>query len=128
MQFKQAAVARAAIVFSLMGWAAPALECESRWWRVSVAVLSAAHVADAASSYGRQEANPALRGAGGAFTGRSVAVQAAVSAGVVAAQWMILRKQPPERRERLERVAAVVNFGAASLAGTTAVINWRKAR
>ncbi len=87
-------------------------------WRVSVAALLGAAAADVHTSLGRPEANPLLRGPGGRFDGRGVAIKCGVGGAAIAAQWLILRRQP-----RAEPYAAAANFATASFVAGAAVRN-----
>lgn len=82
----------------------------SKLWRWSVAALAAGSAADAWSSYGRPEANPLLRNSSGRFSVQAIGIKAAVAGGVVAAQWLMLRKRPESAR-----AAAITNFGMAGV-------------
>jgi hypothetical protein len=87
------------------------------WW-VSVAVLAAASVLDAHSSWGRQELNPLLRGPNDRFGARSAGIKSAMVGGSVAAQWFILRHHP-----KVEKPAAAVNCAIAASALAAVVHN-----
>ena len=90
----------------------------SKLWRLSVAVLAVGSATDAWSSYGRQEANPLLRGPGGQFTGRAIGIKAAIAGGTVAGQWLVMRKRPESAR-----AAAIANFGMTGIFMGVAVRN-----
>jgi len=90
-------------------------------WRTSVAVLLGAAAADAGSSLGRVERNPLLRSADGRFHAKGIAIKAAISGGAVAAQWLMLRKQPEG-----EKYAAAANFMMSAAMGSTAVVNLQR--
>jgi hypothetical protein len=75
---------------------APAADRPSRWravWHVSEALLAGANAADAASSWGKNEANPLVR-AGPQFSYGSLAIKLGALGGALAAQHYILRKAP----------------------------------
>lgn len=91
-----------------------------RLWRWSVVAYSGAVAADAASSWGRPELNPVLRGADGRFDGRSMLVKGALSGGWLLIQWGAVRANP-----KLERVFSRINFVAAGATGAVAVRNAR---
>jgi hypothetical protein len=76
--------------------AASAADRPSRWravWRVSQAMLAGADAADAASSWGKNEANPLVR-AGQRFSYGSLAIKMGALTGGMVAQHYILRKAP----------------------------------
>jgi hypothetical protein len=92
----------------------------ARWrtvWRVSQALLAGADAADAASSWGKNEANPLVR-AGQRFSYGSLAIKLGALTGGVVAQHFILRKAPyntvvrirESGRRRLLGVAAEHNM------------------
>ena len=91
-----------------------------RWWLVSVAALVGAHVLDTASSYGRQEANPLLRGGAGGFDARSAGIKAGIVGGVVALQCLALRKAP-----EAHRAFAITNFAGSGAMAAIAARNWQ---
>jgi len=93
-----------------------------RWWKRSAVMLAAAGAVDAASSYGRAEVNPVLRGAGGRFSAKSVGIKAAITGGGLLAQWLIVRKNP-ETAGKL----AIVNVGMSGALGGVAAYNWSNA-
>jgi hypothetical protein len=80
----------------------------------SVAVLAAASVADAASSWGRPELNPALRGANGRFGTRAIAIKSGLVAASLTVECLLGRNHAEAARP-----FAVMNFAAG--AGTAAV-------
>jgi len=93
-----------------------------RWrtvWRVSQALLVGADAADAASSWGKNEANPLVR-AGQRFSYGSLAIKLGALSGGLAAQHLILRKTPG-----LTPLFASANLAAAALLGVAAVHNMR---
>jgi len=78
--------------------AVAAADRPSRWravWRVSQALLAGADAADAASSWGKNEANPLVR-AGQRFSYGSLAIKLGALGGGLAAQHYILRKAPEQ--------------------------------
>ena len=89
----------------------------SKLWRLSVAALAAGSTADAWSSYGHVEANPLL-GGGSRFSGRAIGLKAAVAGGVIAGQWLLMRKHPESAR-----AAAITNFGMAAVFSGVAMHN-----
>jgi hypothetical protein len=115
-----AVLAILSIVFLLP--AASGADRPSRWravWRVSQAVLAGANAADAASSWGKSEANPLLR-AGQTFSYGSLAVKAGALTGGLVAQHYILRKAPNETP-----LFASTNLAAAAVLGVVAERNMR---
>jgi hypothetical protein len=105
--------------------AASAADHSSRWravWRVSQALLSGAEAADAASSWGKNEANPLMR-SGQRFGYGSLAIKlGALSAGL-AAQHYILHKAPHETK-----LFAVANLAAAATLSVVAARNMQVPR
>mgnify|MGYP000005847939 CR=1 FL=1 len=75
-----------------------AQERPSRFWRVSVALLSAATAADVHSSWGKHELNPLLRNGGNRFGAQGLAVKAGVTGGAVLAQALLFRRKPASLR------------------------------
>jgi hypothetical protein len=76
--------------------AASAADRQSRWrilWHVSQAMLAGANVADAASSWGKTEANPLVR-TGVSFSYGSLAIKLGVMSGGLAAQHYVQHKMP----------------------------------
>lgn len=87
----------------------------------SVAALTAAHVADTHSSWGKYEANPLLRSSDGRFGLRGAAVKSGIAAGNLTVQTLILRKWPKARK-----AAAIINFAAAGVIVGIAARNYRQ--
>jgi hypothetical protein len=86
-----------------------------RAWQASLGVLAVASAADLASSVGRREANPLLRGRDGRFSpGRAVVVKVAPLAALGYMQHRV-----PWRGWKW------VNFAGAGVFGVVAVRNWR---
>jgi len=97
--------------------ASSAAEKPSRWravWRVSQVLLAGAEAADAASSWGKNEANPLLR-AGQRFSYGSLAIKLGALTGGLAAQRYILRKAPNQTP-----LFASANLAAAAMLGVVA--------
>jgi hypothetical protein len=97
--------------------AASAADRPSRWravWRVSQALLVAADAADAASSWGKNEANPLVR-AGQRFSYGSLAIKLGALGGGLAAQHYILRKAPEQMP-----LFASANLAVAAMLGVVA--------
>jgi hypothetical protein len=104
---------------------ASAMDKPARWravWRVSQALLTGADAADAASSWGKNEANPLVR-AGQRFGYGSLAIKLGALGGGLAAQHYILRKSPGETP-----LFATTNLAAASMLGVVAWHNMRVPR
>jgi hypothetical protein len=102
--------------------AASAADRPSRWravWRVSQAMLAGANAADAASSWGKNEANPLVR-TGQTFSYGSLAVKMGALTGGLVAQHYILRKAPNETP-----LFASANLAAAAVLGVVAERNMR---
>ena len=93
-----------------------------RWravWRVSQVILAGADAADAASSWGKNEANPLVR-AGSRFSYGSLAIKLGALGGSLTAQHFILRGNP-----QYTAVLASANLGAAAMLGAIAARNMR---
>lgn len=86
-------------------------------WMASVAALVAANVADARSSWRKDEGNRVLAGTGGRFGARGAALKGGINALWIGSQVMALRKS------REHRTIAIVNFAAASIFGVLAYRN-----
>jgi hypothetical protein len=84
-----------------------------KMWLASVALLAAASVADAASSWGRPELNPVLRSANGRFGGRAVGIKCGLVGATLTMEWLLGRNRP-----QADRPFAWMNFAAG--AGTAA--------
>jgi hypothetical protein len=97
-----------------------ALPCAAgdRLWRVSLAAVAGASVADVASSVGGQECNVLAAGRGGRF---AVGRGAAIKAGVFGAN---LAVQTKARRHR--KLATIINFAVAGLYTAAAIHNTRE--
>lgn len=91
-----------------------------RFLRISWGALLAGSAADAASSWGRPEANPLL---GARFGGRSAAIKFGLTGAVIVAEHFIARKHP-----EFEKQFAIGNFVAASAFTGVAIRNWRLPR
>ena len=97
--------------------AASAADRASRWravWRVSQAMLAGANAADAASSWGKNEANPLVK-AGQTFSYGSLAIKLGALGGGMVAQHYILRRSPNKAP-----LFATANLAAAALLGVVA--------
>jgi hypothetical protein len=100
--------------------AASAADKPSRWravYRVSQAMLAAANAADAASSWGKNEADPLVR-TGQSFNYGSLAIKLGALTAGMAAQHYILRKTPNKTK-----LFASTNLAAAAMLGLVAEHN-----
>jgi len=107
---------------SLILPAASAADRPARWrtvWRVSQALLAGADAADAASSWGKMEANPLVR-AGPRFSYGSLAIKVGALTGGLVAQHYILRKAPEQTP-----LFASANLAAAAMLSVVAARNMR---
>jgi len=73
---------------------------------------------DMHSSWGKREFNPLLRGRGGRFDARGVAVKSSIVGTAVGFEWLLLRKEP-----RLGNTLAGANLGLTAWTGGVAVRN-----
>ncbi len=88
-------------------------------WIASILALVAANAFDAASSFGRQEANPFLRGSNGQFSpARGFAIKSASTGGLLTLQFLLVRNRPEARR-----TASIINFVSAGAIAATAARN-----
>jgi hypothetical protein len=100
--------------------AASAADRASRWhtvWRVSQAMLAGADAADAASSWGKNEANPLVR-SGHTFSYGSLAIKLGAMSAGLAAQHYIVSKAPSKTP-----LFATTNLAAAAMLGIVAEHN-----
>lgn len=112
---------RALLIALIAAYSASA--AESRWVKVarwSAVAVAAASGADAATSWGRPEAHPGLRGPDGRFGARGLAVKAGVTAGYLVATRLILRRHSDKVRQ-----VAIVDFAVAGVFAGAAVYNYR---
>ena len=106
--------------FGLVLQGASAADRPSRWravWRVSQAMLAGADAADAASSWGKNEANPLVR-AGQRFSYGSLAIKFGALGVGMAAQHHMLSKSPNKTP-----LFASTNLAAAAVLGLVAERN-----
>jgi hypothetical protein len=90
-------------------------------WLVSIVVLAAASALDSGASMGRYEANPLLRNAQGRFSpGRSALFKMSGTAGLVAFQALVCRKDP-----EYYKASATVNLASAGAFGGMAIRSLR---
>jgi hypothetical protein len=73
-------------------------------WKISIATMLGATAWDAASSMGKQEANPLLRSSNGTFGGKGIAIKAGL-AGLSLAPQIIFRD-----RKDLRKLFTIANF------------------
>ena len=92
-----------------------------KWWKISAVLLAAATSADAASSWGHQEANPLLRSGNGRFGGQAIALKALVLGGAVGAQYFLLKRHP-----KAEKYGAVTNMILAGALSAAAASNYAR--
>lgn len=86
-------------------------------WMASMAALAAANMADAQSSWGKEEGNRVLAGGGGRFGAKGAALKGGINAVWIVGQVMALRRNPAHR------TITIVNFTAASVFGALAYRN-----
>jgi hypothetical protein len=105
--------------------AAPCLSADyslpSRSWQYSLAALSTANALDMHSSWGRRELNPMLASSDGRFGARGAALKLGIQATLFGLEYVITRRHPGRRTYR---VLSILNFGAAGVAGATAIHNY----
>lgn len=89
----------------------------STLYKWSCVSLVAANGMDAASSWNKRELNPIL---GQTFAGRAIAIKAGGTAGVLVAQYFVLRRHPQAHKS-----AAIVNFAVSGVLGGIAARNFR---
>ncbi len=88
-------------------------------WKWSAAALVAGASADVASSYGRVELNPLLRGPDGRFGARGVVLRSGIVTGAILTSWAVLRRCPRSK------APVVMNFAVGAGLGGVSVRNWR---
>lgn len=88
-------------------------------YRWSVAAMAGATALDAASSWGRLEANPVLRGPGGRFGMKGVLIKGLMMGGALAVQRRFGHDHP--------KATAISNFATAGAFSAVAAYNWRLA-
>jgi hypothetical protein len=91
---------------------------QDRAWDVSVGAFAASAAVDAHSSWGRYELNPIV--GTGQFGSRQAATTLSISASIIAAEYLLLRKYP-----RLARRMTWTNFAMAGIRFGTAARNYR---
>lgn len=95
--------------------AAPAVPVATSW-KLSIAPLLASQALDITSSYGKRELNPLLAGPQGQFGVSSVLVKLGVTAGLIGAEYLIVKAHPASARifTKLNWAAAAVTTGFAA--------------
>lgn len=86
-------------------------------WKVSIATMLAASAFDAASSMGKSEQNPLLRGSDGTFGTRGVAIKFGLVGASLAPQILF------RNRKDLRRLFTLINFGDTAMFTTIGVHN-----
>jgi hypothetical protein len=87
-------------------------------WKLSLLAVTAAHTADAATSWNKRELNPVLSAPGAAFGWQSLAVKAAFAGVSVSIQAVLLHRHP----EFAKRFASL-NYLQAGVIGGVAIHN-----
>lgn len=87
-------------------------------WKLSLLALTAAHAADAATSWNKRELNPVLSPSNGAFGAQALAIKCAIAAGTMGLQVILARRHP-----QLAKMFTVVNYAQAGVIGVTALHN-----
>lgn len=87
-------------------------------WKISLMALSAAHTADAATSWNKRELNPLLSSAGGSFGIQTLAIKCAITLGSIGLQSVLLRRHP-----EMAKMFARLNFIESGMIGATAIHN-----
>lgn len=90
-------------------------------YKISVGAFVAANALDGHSSWGKYEANPVL--GRGTFGARQTAVKTGIVAGVLLAEWLVVRHHP-ERKRWLKWI----NYGAAAGITVVAAHNYMQPR
>ncbi len=86
-------------------------------WIASIAALGIANIADARSSWSKDEANQVLAGGRGTFGAKGAAIKGGINAAWIVGQVIALRKN------HAYRTVAIGNFAAASIFGGLAYRN-----
>jgi hypothetical protein len=76
-----------------------------RAWKISLAPVVASQALDVASSYGMRELNPMLAGPDGRFGAQGAGIKLGATAGLLGAEYLIVRKYP-----RSARVFSKINW------------------
>ena len=107
------------VVLAMSMLTAYAQDHAQRNWNISVAFLVGANTMDTLSSRGAMESNPLL--GRGQFGGRQIAIKSGITAGVILAERMILRKHPETRN-----FWTWANYGTGAAISAVAVRNWNQ--
>jgi len=91
---------------------------QDRAWSISAGAFAVSAALDAHSSWGRYETNPII--GRGQFGSRQAATTLGISAGVITAEYLLLRKHP-----RLARTLTWTNFAITGIRFGTAARNYR---
>lgn len=86
-------------------------------WKVSMATVAGAEVADVASSWGLYELNPVL--GRGQFGLRQASIKGGVAGAGLVAEWILVKKWP-----KFSRTFRWVNFGVSAELGAVAWHNY----
>jgi hypothetical protein len=89
----------------------------TRWSRIA---LAAATAGDVATSYGKPEANPLLRGPGGNFGARGVSIKLGIVGAAFLVERVIVRRHP-----EIATPIAITNLAGAAMIGGVAARNAR---
>ena len=124
---KKTSLAAALLILLVAGSRYPCYaEHKPKWktvWKVTLAALAAANVADVHSSRGLWEANALLRDPAGRFNARNaILVKSVASGGVVLLEALLLRKN--RERDHLYKPFAITNLAAAGIIAATAARNY----
>lgn len=87
-------------------------------WKLSLLALTAAHAADAATSWNKRELNPLLSPSNGVFGGQALAIKSVIAAGTMGLQVILMRRHP-----QLAKMFTIVNYAQAGVIGATAFHN-----
>ena len=90
-------------------------------WRISLAALGAANVADTASSWNKRELNPALANSSGIFGWQSAVLKMGIVGAVTGVEWLATRHGA---RPSFYRALSAINFCGAAAIGSVAGHNF----
>jgi hypothetical protein len=87
-----------------------------RAWKVSLAPVIAGQALDIGSSYGMRELNPMMAGQDGRFGMKGASIKIGVSAALLGAEYLIIRRNPRSSRllTKLNWAAGFVTIGLAT--------------
>lgn len=91
---------------------------QDRAWKLSVTSVAVSATLDAQSSWGGYEMNPIV--GRGQFGARQAATSLSITAGVIALEYLVLRKHPQHKR-----LLTWTNFAIAGVRTGTAIRNYR---